>query len=236
MFHHWFQSSAPEAGTKHIQCSRIKRVARASRRSAPTGLAASSEGGRVTDISLICSLHRRFHPSIHSHKKPLLQVLHIFCSESALMLNIFDPHSLIFELLPGNGAKPPATPKGKNKNPTKSCNGILKKRVARTWRVLLISSSLYTSAQMWVDLLDTPPVPSSPWTAAVVVFRSPQRCLCTGDTSWPEPACTSESWCHPSSWCSWCSGFYWTCGGEWQREGRKWQKKDRLKAIFHNNN
>lgn len=98
--------------------------------------------------------------------------------------------------------------------------------------MLLISSpvSFWTSVQKRVDPLDSPTVPFSPWTAAVVVSRSPRRCLCRGDTSWPEPACRSESWCRPSSWCSWCSGFYWTC----RREGRgKGGLKSGIQLIFH---
>lgn len=79
---------------------------------------------------------------------------------------------------------------------------------------IILCLSLWTSAQLCMDPLDSPLLPFSLWMAGVVVFRSPQRCLCTGDTSWPEPACRSESWCRPSSWCSWCSGFYWTWRGE----------------------
>lgn len=93
-----------------------------------------------------------------------------------------------------------------------------------------LPTSVWTCWTCWTS----PPVPVSPWTAAAVVFRSPRRCLCTEDTSWPVAACRSASWCRPSSWCSSCSGFYWTYG-RWGAKVAE-QKKNGLKIISYNNN
>lgn len=50
-----FWSSAPNAGTKHIQYLKVDRVAQVGRRSTPNQLIATSEGGDG-DFSPICSL------------------------------------------------------------------------------------------------------------------------------------------------------------------------------------
>lgn len=112
-FQHWFQSSAPDAGTKHIQCWRTKRGA-----GGPRLMAASESGSNLPDPSPLtfcrarwrCDRRRRFlRLSVHSRRKkkkgPFCGFLIHFVKNRLWCFDSFDPCSLILQLLTGNGVK-----------------------------------------------------------------------------------------------------------------------------------